>query len=219
MKQNDEAWEAVNWDLDFGSFEWMVHLAACFNRHLPAGAPWTEWPGWSTDMPGWVQDKNRPGWLSALRLIHTHPRIAVKKSVVSVTSSHGITRELEDVDVSSRWWHVNVNIDWNVPRPLVAALDELHGPSPSHAFVPGQMEQLCLGVDDDSVSYGLGLSSVLQAMLDEVVLLSQATNFHAAKCRFCHETTYREGLRGQGFPPGKEVLFACGSCTGEPLTN
>ena len=37
---HEEAWIDVDWGLDFASFEWMVHLAACFNRHLPPNAPW-----------------------------------------------------------------------------------------------------------------------------------------------------------------------------------
>ena len=216
---HEEAWNDVDWGLDFESFEWMVHLAACFNRHLPPNDPWTEWPEWPGDMPGRVVDEHRPGWLSALRLVHTHPRILVAKNTVTVTDQRGTARALEDVDVSCRWWHVDVGSAWNVPPDVVAALDARHGPSPSHRFVPGQMEQICLGVDDDGLSYGLGLAAVLQTMLDEVVLFSRATDFHAARCRFCRETTYREGLRGQGFVPGKEVLFACGSCTMEPLTN
>ena len=215
----EEAWNGVDWGLDFESFEWMVHLAACFNRHLPPNAPWTEWPDWPSDMPGRVVDEHRPGWRSALRLVHTHPRISVAKNTVMVSDQRGTARALEDVDVSSRWWHVDVGSAWDVPLDVVAALDAKHGPSPSHRFVPGQMEQICLGADDDGLSYGLGLATVLQTMLDHVALFSRATNFHAARCRFCRETTYREGLRGQGFEPGNEVLFACGSCTYEPLTN
>ena len=218
MTGND-AWDGVNWDLAFESFEWMVHLAACFNRHLSENAPWTAWPDWSSDMPGFVVDEHRPGWLSALRLVHTHPRISVKGNTITVTDSLGTVRALEDVDVSSRWWHVDVWSDWNVPLDVVAALDAHHGASPSHRFVPGQMEQICLGVEDDTLSYGIGLAAVLHAMLDGVALFDRATDFHAARCRFCRETTYRQGLRGQGFEPGKEVLFACWSCTWEPVTN
>lgn len=218
MTGND-AWDGVNWDLAFESFEWMVHLAACFNRHLSENAPWTTWPDWSSDMPGFVVDEHRPGWLSALRLVHTHPRISVKGNTITVTDSLGTARVLEDVDVSSRWWHVDVWSDWNVPLDVVAVLDAYHGASPSHRFVPGQMEQICLGVEDDTLSYGIGLAAVLHAMLDGVALFDRATDFHAARCRICRETTYRQGLRGQGFEPGKEVLFTCWSCTWEPVTN
>ena len=218
MTGND-AWDGVNWDVAFDSFEWMVHLAACFNRHLSENAPWTTWPDWSSDMPGFVVDEHRPGWLSALRLVHTHPRISVKGNTITVTDSLGTVRALEDVDVSSRWWHVDVWSDWNVPLDVVAVLDAYHGASPSHRFVPGQMEQICLGVEDDTLSYGIGLAAVLHAMLDGVALFDRATDFHAARCRICRETTYRQGLRGQGFEPGKEVLFTCWSCTWEPVTN
>ncbi|DAC16713.1 MAG TPA: hypothetical protein D7I01_05185, partial [Candidatus Poseidoniales archaeon] len=82
---------------------------------------------------------------------------------------------MEDVDVSSRWWHVDVWSEWNVPLEVVAALDARHGPSPSHTFIPGQMEQVCLGIEDDTTSYGLGLAAVLQAMLDGMALFERAT--------------------------------------------
>ncbi|MED5498287.1 MAG: hypothetical protein VX845_01270, partial [Candidatus Thermoplasmatota archaeon] len=62
---HEEAWVDVDWELDFASFEWMVHLAACFNHHLPSNAPWNTWPDWPTDMIGRVPEPHRPGWLSA----------------------------------------------------------------------------------------------------------------------------------------------------------
>jgi hypothetical protein len=216
---DDGAWDDVNWDLDFESFEWMVHLAACFNRHLPSNVPWTVWPDWPHDMLGFVVDDQRAGWLSALRLVHTHPNIAVEGNSITVTDSRGTARELEDVTVSSRWWHVDVGIDWDVPLDVVAALDATYGPSPSHAFIPGHLQQVCLGIEDDAASYGLGLSAVLQAMLDGMALFGKATDFHAARCRSCRETTYSEGLRGQGFVSSQEVTSECFWCSWETVTN
>ena len=210
---HEEAWIDVDWGLDFASFEWMVHLAACFNRHLPPNAPWNAWPDWPTDMIGRVPEVHRPGWLSACHLVHRHPSIAVKGNTITVTDAHGTARVLEDVDVTCRWWHVDVTSDWNVPPKVVAALDARHGPSASHKFVPGQMEQICMGVEDDTLSYGLGLASVLQTMLDPVALYSRATDFHGARCTSCHGTTYRQGLRGQGLEHGKEVAYECWSCS------
>ena len=112
---HEEAWIDVDWGLDFASFEWMVHLAACFNRHLPPNAPWNAWPDWPTDMIGRVPEIHRPGWLSACHLVHRHPSIAVKGNTITVTDAHGTARVLEDVDVTCRWWHVDVTSDWNVP--------------------------------------------------------------------------------------------------------
>ena len=211
MTGND-AWDGVNWDLAFESFEWMVHLAACFNRHLSENAPWTAWPDWSSDMPGFVVDEHRPGWLSALRLVHTHPRISVKGNTITVTDSLGTVRALEDVDVSSRWWHVDVWSDWNVPLDVVAALDAYHGASPSTGLFLGRWSRSVWGWRTIRSRTGLVLRQCFM-MLDGVALFDRATDFHAARCRFCRETTYRQGLRGQGFEPGKEVLFACWSCT------
>ena len=89
---HEDAWIDVDWDLDFASFEWMVHLAACFNRHLPPNAPWTEWPDWPTDMIGRVPEIHRPGWLSACHLVHRHHSIAVKGNTITVTDAHGTAR-------------------------------------------------------------------------------------------------------------------------------
>ena len=154
---HEEAWIDVDWDLDFASFEWMVHLAACFNRHLPPNGPWNTWPDWPTDMIGRVPEIHRPGWLSACHLVHRHPSIAVKGNTITVTDAHGTARVLEDVDVTCRWWHVDVTSDWNVPPRIIAALDARHGPSASHKFVPGQMEQICMGVEDDGSPTASGL--------------------------------------------------------------
>ena len=57
-------------------------------------------------------------------------------NTITVTDDHGTARVLEDVDVTCRWWHVDVTSDWNVPPRIVAALDARHGPSASHKFVP-----------------------------------------------------------------------------------
>ena len=109
---HEDAWIDVDWDLDFTSFEWMVHLAACFNRHLPPNAPWNTWPDWPTDMIGRVPEPHRPGWLSACHLVHRHPSITVKGNTITVTDAHGTARVLEDVDVACRWWHVDVASHW-----------------------------------------------------------------------------------------------------------
>ena len=147
---HEEAWIDVDWGLDFASFEWMVHLAACFNRHLPPNAPWNAWPDWPTDMIG-VCPRCTAQDGSACHLVHRHPSIAVKGNTITVTDAHGTARVLEDVDVTCRWWHVDVTSDWNVPPRIIAALDARHGPSASHTFVPGQMEQICMGVEDDTL--------------------------------------------------------------------
>ena len=76
-----------------------------------------------------------------------------------------------------------------------------------------------MGVEDDTLSYGLGLASVLQTMLDPVALYSRATDFHGARCSSCHGTAYKQGLRGQGLEPGKEVAYECWSCSTESWCN
>ena len=147
---HEEAWIDVDWDLDFASFEWMVHLAACFNRHLPPNAPWNTWPDWPTDMIGRCP-KSHARMALGVPPRARHPSIAVKGNTITVTDAHGTARVLEDVDVTCRWWHVDVTSDWNVPPRIIAALDARHGPSASHKFVPGQMEQICMGVEDDAL--------------------------------------------------------------------
>ena len=166
---HEEAWIDVDWDLDFASFEWMVHLAACFNRHLPPNGPWNTWPDWPTDMIGRVPEIHRPGWLSACHLVHRHPSIAVKGNTITVTDAHGTARVLEDVDVTCRWWHVDVTSDWNVPprssphwthatarRPHTSSC---RGKWSKSAWVLRTMGSLrpraCLGASDDARPRGL----------------------------------------------------------------
>ena len=68
-----------------------------------------------------------------------------------------------------------------------------------------------MGVEDDTLSYGLGLASVLQTMLDSVALYSRATDYHGARCTSCHGTTYRGRPQGTGLEHGKEVAYECWS--------
>ena len=65
-----ELWDMVDWDLDFESFEWLLHLAFVHNQHLPNSEMWRFWPDWPADMIGDVPEESHEDWLSTLKAIH-----------------------------------------------------------------------------------------------------------------------------------------------------
>ena len=61
-----------------------------------------------------------------------------------------------------------------------------------------------MGVEDDTLSYGLGLASVLQTMLDPVALYSRATNSTAQGAPPAMEPPTRKASGDRGWSTGRK---------------
>ena len=109
---------------------------------------------------------------------------------------------LEDVDVTCRWWHVDVTSDWNVHQGSSPHWTHATARRP-HKFVRANGANLhgcwgrwtllrpraCLGASDDARPRGL---------------VRKTSDFHGARCTSCHGTTYGKVSGDRGWNTGRK---------------
>ena len=122
------SWELVDWDLDFETFEWFLHLCEVNNRHL-AGNQWVIWPDWPSDMPEEVKKEHRQSWLNLLQFIHEREQISVCQNLIRIDGNHGSVFFLEFLGVTIGWG--NISLSENPPAPPDSHFPDPPPPAPT----------------------------------------------------------------------------------------
>ena len=207
------SWELVDWDLDFETFEWFLHLCEVNNRHL-AGDKWVIWPDWPSDMPEEVKKEHRQSWLNLLQFIHEREQISVCQNLIRIDGNHGSVFFLEFLGVTIGWG--NISLSENPPDSVVKILLEQYDNHPSCKIVPGHLQSLCLEPNTSEI-VSTSLFSVLMMLIHEVNVWDIATDYHWAVCKWCGDSDFGSGRKT---PHNLVHRIVCHSCGNDPpLTN
>jgi hypothetical protein len=210
----DCVWDLVNWDIDFETFEWFLHLCEINNRHLETDEKWAIWPDWPSDMPDDVDIEHRQAWLNLLQFIHDNEHISVCQNLVRVNGDHGTTFFLEMLGVESGWGHIPLS--QTPPDSVMKILEEKYDNHPSCKSVPCHLQHLCLEPDSSGI-VPTALSTILMLLINEVNVWDLATDYQWVICEECGNSGY---ISGRKFPPNHTHGVICSSCSNDaPLTN
>ena len=212
---NDVAvWDLVDWDLDFETFEWFLHLCEINNRHLEVGNQWTVWPDWPMDMPEDAKEEHHQAWLDLLQFIHVNEQISVCQNLLRVNGDHGTVFFLEFLGVDIGWG--NISLSATPPQSVVKILFEKYENHPSCKWVPDHLQSLCLEPNSSGI-IPTSLNTILLMLIHEVNIWDLATDYHWAVCKWCGDSAFKSGRK---FPPNVIHRVVCVSCGNDaPLTN
>jgi hypothetical protein len=207
-------WDFVDWDLDFETFEWFLHLCEVNNRHLDEGNQWTVWPDWPADMLEDTEVEHRQAWLNLLQFIHENEQISVGQNLLRVEGDHGTVFFLEFLGVDIGW--SNISLSENPPHSVVKILFEKYENHHFCKWVPDHLQSLCLEPNSSGIIPS-SLNTILMMLIHEVNIWDLATNYHWAICKWCGDTSF---VSGRKFPSNVIHTVVCVSCGNDaPLTN
>lgn len=171
-----DPWDHIDWDLDFETFEWLVHLCDLFNVNEHGEREvdgWTVWPDdWEVAPLSDIPARQRQSWLYVSALVSRSPGIIVSGNEVCVSGRFGSEFKFEMMPNLSDWFcleHPHC-----VPEEL------------GSGYVPDSIS-LCWNCPEE-VSFPICLYALLLALLDETKVWEYLTDYSILRCSGCGDT-------------------------------
>ena len=204
-----ELWNTVDWNLDFESFEWLLHLAFAYNQHLPNSETWRFWPDWPADMIGDVLEESHEDWLSTLRALHFDENVSVKDNTITVIGQYNSQFTFEILSMGHEWF--TVILPETVPAPIVERLWKECGEELVEcSWIPPQRQERCLGWGNDS-SLPRSIFTTILMLKDEYWIWDDATRYHWKRCECCGDSNIYDGARSSEISTPL-IDWMCGFC-------
>ena len=203
-----ELWDMVDWELDFESFEWFLHLAFVHNQHLPDSEMWRFWPDWPADMIGDVSEDYQEAWLSTLKTIHFDENVSVEGNTITVLGEYASNFSFEILSMDHEWY--SVTLPETIPAPIIERLWTEHGKLAECSWIPPQRLERCLSWDSDGSLPGAVITTILM-LKDEYWIWADATEYHWRRCGCCGDSNICDGVRSTEITDSL-TSWMCGFC-------